>query len=90
MGVNSDNIMKYREDYGIPNSDAFDTTSPSKKWNMPLKQFGRKRTGSEVSKSSGLRFKFRKRLFTYKSPTHVIDEWKLEIMYYRRANFEVI
>ena len=53
MGVNSDNIMKYREDYGIPNSDAFDTTSPSKQWNMPLKQFGRKRTGSEVSKSSG-------------------------------------
>jgi hypothetical protein len=50
MGVNSDNIMKYREDFGIPNSDAFDTTSPSKQWNM--RQLGRKRTGSEVSKSS--------------------------------------
>ena len=50
MGINSDNIMKYRENFGIPNSDAFDTVSPSKHWN--LIQLGRKRTGSEVSKSS--------------------------------------
>ena len=51
MGVNSNNMMKYREEIGILNSDAFDTTSPSKQWN--IKQIGRKRTGSEVSKSSG-------------------------------------
>ena len=51
MGINSDNIMKYRENFGIPNSDAFDTISPSKHWNL-RQPLGRKRTGSEVSKSS--------------------------------------
>ena len=50
IGVSSDNIIKYREDFGIPNSDAFDTISPSKQWNM--RQLRRKRTGSEVLKSS--------------------------------------
>ena len=50
MGINSNNIMKYRDDFGILNSDAFDTTSPSKQWN--IRQFGRKRMGSEVLKSS--------------------------------------
>lgn len=49
MGVSFESMMKYREDYGIPNSDAFETT-PSRRWDA--KQLGRKRTGSEVSKSS--------------------------------------
>jgi len=50
MGVSSKNMMKYREDYGIPNSDAFESVEPLREWDMS--QLGRKRTGSEVSKSS--------------------------------------
>jgi len=48
MGISSKSMMKFQEDYGISNSDAFE--APLREWDMS--QLGRKRTGSEVSKSS--------------------------------------
>ena len=58
MGVSSESIMmmEFRKDYGIPNSDAF-KTEPLNRWDMkqlrmPVGRSGRKRTGSEVSKTS--------------------------------------
>jgi len=56
MGVSSESITKYREDFGIPDSDAFDVTS-SREWEMKELQIedqrnSRKRSESEVSKSS--------------------------------------
>ena len=40
MGVSSGNMMKYRKDYGIPNSDAFEA-EPLNRWDMT--QLRRKR-----------------------------------------------
>lgn len=51
MGVSSESMIKYRDDYGIPNSDAFEA-EPFNQWDMKQLRLGRKRTGSEVSKSS--------------------------------------
>jgi hypothetical protein len=56
LGVSSESMMEYRKDYGIPNSDAFEA-EPFKlnRWDMMqlTGRLGRKRTGSEVLKSSG-------------------------------------
>jgi hypothetical protein len=56
MGVGSENIIKYREDFGIPKSDALNAT-PSRGWDMRELRLedqrnSRKRSESEVSKSS--------------------------------------
>jgi hypothetical protein len=53
MGGSSESMMKYRENYGIPNSDAFEADSePLNRWDAMQLRLGRKRTGSEVSKTS--------------------------------------
>ena len=47
MGVSSESMIKYREDYGIPNSDAFEPElEPLNQWDMMQLRLGRKRTGS--------------------------------------------
>jgi hypothetical protein len=51
MDVSSESMVNYREDYGIPNSDAFEA-EPRNRWDMMQLRLGRKRTGSEVSKTS--------------------------------------
>lgn len=56
MGIDSENIIKYREDFGIPDSDALNAT-PSRGWDTRELRLedqwnSRKRSESEVSKSS--------------------------------------
>ena len=53
MGVGPESMIKYREDYGIPNSDAFEALAePVNRWDTMQIRLGRSRTGPEVSKTS--------------------------------------
>ena len=51
MGVSFESMIKYRENYRIPNGDEFEA-EPVNRWDNMQLRFGRKKTGSEVSKSS--------------------------------------
>jgi len=52
MGIPSEKMVSYRDEYGIPHSDAFDISSPLPSQTWGNFHIGRKRTGSEVSRSS--------------------------------------